>query len=250
MNYYRRHIGDYIRDTAHLSLLEHGVYSRLLDVYYSRENGIPKDQAARLIGARSPDELQAVEAVLSEFFQLTDGVWRQSRCDEEIELSHAKANQNRSNGKKGGRPSRDETEPDTEAEPRRNPVGFQEETQSVSDHNPNGSQTEPIPSSHKPIAISHPPSQSSGGKRRAAPRTRTVPDGFVLTPDLRAWSEQENSLLDVDREFAKFRDHEFREPRGDWLRTWKRWVREGCRRGDFAKKGGGMVFAGQPVEWQ
>ena len=31
MNYHKRHIGDYLKDTAHLSLLEH-VYARLLDV--------------------------------------------------------------------------------------------------------------------------------------------------------------------------------------------------------------------------
>jgi uncharacterized protein YdaU (DUF1376 family) len=32
VNYYERHIGDYLKDTAHLSLLEHGIYTRLLDV--------------------------------------------------------------------------------------------------------------------------------------------------------------------------------------------------------------------------
>jgi uncharacterized protein YdaU (DUF1376 family) len=70
VNYYERHIGDYLKDTAHLSLLEHGVYSRLLDVYYTRENAIPSDQAARLIGARSKDEREAMQAVLAEFFAL------------------------------------------------------------------------------------------------------------------------------------------------------------------------------------
>ena len=48
MNYYERHIGDYLKDTAHLSLLEHGVYSRLLDVYYTRESPIPAADAERL----------------------------------------------------------------------------------------------------------------------------------------------------------------------------------------------------------
>ena len=53
MNYYKRHIGDYMKDASHLSLLEHGVYMRLIDVYYTRESSIPEDQAARLIGART-----------------------------------------------------------------------------------------------------------------------------------------------------------------------------------------------------
>ena len=84
MNYYERHIGDYLKDTAHLSLLEHGVYSRLLDVYYTRESGIPDNQAARLIGARTEPETQALQVVLQEFFELRDGAWRQGRCDQEI----------------------------------------------------------------------------------------------------------------------------------------------------------------------
>ena len=53
INYYKRHIGDYMKDASHLSLLEHGVYMRLLDVYYTRESAVPVDHAARLFGARS-----------------------------------------------------------------------------------------------------------------------------------------------------------------------------------------------------
>ena len=84
MNYYERHIGDYLKDTAHLSLLEHGVYARLLDVYYTREGGIPDREAARLIGARSKDEREALAAVLEEFFTLVDGVHVQDRCEREV----------------------------------------------------------------------------------------------------------------------------------------------------------------------
>ena len=84
MNYYERHIGDYLKDTAHLSLLEHGVYTRLMDVYYTRECAIPALDVARLVGARSKDEKEALQAVLSEFFQLTDGAHAQDRCDREI----------------------------------------------------------------------------------------------------------------------------------------------------------------------
>lgn len=84
MNFYKRHIGDYLKDTAHLSLLEHGIYTRLLDVYYTRESGIPDAQVARLIGARARDEMAALKSVLEEFFELTDGTWTQQRCEREI----------------------------------------------------------------------------------------------------------------------------------------------------------------------
>ena len=85
VNYYERHIGDYLKDTAHLSLLEHGIYSRLLDVYYTREASIPDDQVIRLIGARTREEKDALKAVLQEFFRLDETGWRQDRCDREIE---------------------------------------------------------------------------------------------------------------------------------------------------------------------
>ena len=85
MNFYEHHLGDYMRCAAHLSMLEHGAYRRLLDVYYSTECPIPDAQAERLVCARSQDERDAVRVVLSEFFTLEDGAWRHSRCDEEIE---------------------------------------------------------------------------------------------------------------------------------------------------------------------
>src|SRR5690606_5795462 len=85
-----RHLGDYARDTGHLSLLEHGVYNLLLDRYYITEAGIPSDQVYRVARARTEDERAAVDAVLSEFFDLVDGVWINSRCEQEIELYRAK----------------------------------------------------------------------------------------------------------------------------------------------------------------
>lgn len=141
MNYYRRHIGDYLRDTAHLSLLEHGVYARLLDVYYTREASIPDDQAARLIGARSREEREAVERVLSEFFVRDGASWSQPRCEREIASAREKAERNREVGKKGGRPRKVETHEGRKQEPTENPNGFQSEPA----ENP----------SHKPIANSH-----------------------------------------------------------------------------------------------
>jgi len=41
MNYYQHHLGDYLRDTAHLSMLEDGAYRRLIDAYYIRERPLP-----------------------------------------------------------------------------------------------------------------------------------------------------------------------------------------------------------------
>lgn len=125
MNFYKRHIGDYIKKAGHLTLLEHGIYARLMDVYYTREAGIPEDKAARLIGARTKEEVQALASVLEEFFDLVDGLWIQNRCEEEIGVANAQAEANRNNGKKGGRPKRKETE----EKPAENQMGFDSVTE-------------------------------------------------------------------------------------------------------------------------
>lgn len=92
MNYFEHHIGDYAAATAHLSLIEDAIYSRLLRRYYLQEEALPADvkQVARLAGARSQEELEAVQAVLEEFFTLTDTGWHNKRADEEIERYQAK----------------------------------------------------------------------------------------------------------------------------------------------------------------
>lgn len=86
MNYYAHHLGDYLRDTAHLSMLEDGAYRRLLDCYYAREQPLPLElkQVYRLTRAATKPDQQAVESVLNEFFQKQEDGWHHRRCDQEI----------------------------------------------------------------------------------------------------------------------------------------------------------------------
>ena len=86
MNFYEHHIGDWDSATAHLSLVEEAVYSRLVRIYYRSEKPIPADlkQAARLVRAQSKPEREAVQVVLEEFFVLGPDGWHNKRCDAEI----------------------------------------------------------------------------------------------------------------------------------------------------------------------
>ncbi|HON48582.1 MAG TPA: YdaU family protein, partial [Kiritimatiellia bacterium] len=144
MNYYRHHIGDYLRDTAHLSMLEDAAYRRMLDLYYMREQPLPAESKAvcRLVRARSPEECEAVETVLAEFFTLGVDGWSQKRADSEIEDMRTAAERARTNGKVGGRPRK------TRQVIHENP----EETQSVisglAKHNPDESSPS---SNHQPL---------------------------------------------------------------------------------------------------
>lgn len=101
---YQKTINDYLQSAAHLTLLEHGVYNRLLDVYYTTEKPIKDKDKYRCIGANSPAEKKAVDVVLEDFFERAGDVWRQKRCDEEIEKYQKIVERNRDNGAKGGRP--------------------------------------------------------------------------------------------------------------------------------------------------
>jgi len=97
MNFYKHHLGDYAKDTAHLSLMEHGAYRRMLDVYYSAEKALPIEVAKilRLIGARSKEEKECVTVILDEFFELEEDGWHNKRCDEELGKYGAQAETNR-----------------------------------------------------------------------------------------------------------------------------------------------------------
>lgn len=80
------HIGDYLRDTEELSLLQHGAYLRLMLWYYSTARGLPNDleRICRRIGAVSREERHAAEYVLTEFFRLEASNWTHKRIDEEL----------------------------------------------------------------------------------------------------------------------------------------------------------------------
>ena len=108
MNYYERYCGDYQRDTAHLSLAEHGAYTMLLDTYFSVEKPLSSDLPSlyRVCRAMTRLEQQAVKAVAEQFFPVSeaDGLRHNRRADREIAKARPKIEAARINGRKGGRP--------------------------------------------------------------------------------------------------------------------------------------------------
>lgn len=77
-------MGDYHAHTGHLEPMEDLAYRRLLDQYYLREGPLPADIQATAKLVRMRSMAADVEAVLREFFVLTDEGWVHTRCDEEI----------------------------------------------------------------------------------------------------------------------------------------------------------------------
>lgn len=99
LQWYARYPGDYLRDTAHLTMLEHGAYTLLMDYYYSTATPLPANADAnaptlalatnprlyRICRAVTPEEQEAVDSVINDFFKLHEGNYHHARIDEEIE---------------------------------------------------------------------------------------------------------------------------------------------------------------------
>lgn len=104
MNYYKHYMGDYQRDTGHLSLAQDGAYRRLMDHYYSTEEPLPLDKEPlyRICGAMDRKERDAVDSVVTKFFQAVNGKLHHQRIDEEIAKAQEKIANLKANAAEGG----------------------------------------------------------------------------------------------------------------------------------------------------
>jgi uncharacterized protein YdaU (DUF1376 family) len=93
MHYYEHNIGKYRSDTAHLSLLEHGIYRQLIDTYYLSEQPLIKDvdKLMRSHSVRTADEVQAFKNVLADFFEETKNGFIHKGCQKVLEQIYAKS---------------------------------------------------------------------------------------------------------------------------------------------------------------
>lgn len=101
--YFRFYPTDYEADTAHLTLLEDGAYSRLLRLCWMTPGcSLPDDEGwiFRRLRVRGDDEKQAVRSVLNEFFRKVDGRICNDRLTREHEQAVERKEAASENGKK------------------------------------------------------------------------------------------------------------------------------------------------------
>lgn len=93
MHYFTFDLGDYAKDTEHLTALEHGIYMMLLRWYYANERPVPDNMATRI--TREPGD--RVHAILEEFFDYDEAgeCWHHKRADREIARVHGKSDKAR-----------------------------------------------------------------------------------------------------------------------------------------------------------
>ena len=214
MHYYKRNIGDYHKKAGRLSMLQHGAYTLLMDSIYDREEFPTRDDAIDWVWASSADEIEAVEFVLSKFFDLDGDVYVQNRMSQEIQEYTGVCRSNSINGKKGGRPKGSKNKP-KESEP------VNKKTHSVnleSELNPIESELKP---NHKPLTTNQEPKKNRG--------TRLSID--ILPDEWGHFCSSERNDLNPQNVFDEFRDYWIsvagsKGVKLDWFATWRNWVRK------------------------
>lgn len=208
MHYYTFNIGDYRKDTGHLTTLEHGIYRQLLDWYYLNEKPIPKETQTviRRLRLESESDIKSLQNVLDDFFVLQDDGYHQTHCDAEIDRYQGKKVTNTVNGKLGGRPKK---------------------TQSVILGNPTESDSkgnqQPITNNQEPFIDAAP---------KVAPKAKRLSPEWSLPKLWGEWTIDELGWTDgqVRAEADKFKDFWIAKAgkdgtKLDWSATWRNWCR-------------------------
>ena len=258
MNRYNRYPGDYLRSTSDLSLAEHGAYTLLLDWYYSNERPIEDLRKFSVSRATSDDERKITQWVLDRFFkQEVRGdqlVWVHARAESEIAKARPKIEASRTNGNRGGRPRKadsDETQEEPTGLPDSKPSRFFTETRpgggegggvigGVGD-SPAGVSAAAPPAPSAPLELhpgqppslppasspADPPAAQRSRARIAKPRPRRwtrVPDDWA-GPNSGHQALASELRVNLAVELPKFRDHEYRTPKSDADAAFRTWIR-------------------------
>jgi uncharacterized protein YdaU (DUF1376 family) len=157
------YVADYLADTSHLTVTEHGAYL-LLIMHYWRNCGLPADEGklARIVKCTAKEWAQ-IRDTIAEFF---DEDWSHKRIDEELASARASIERNRINGRKGGRPKKG------------NPPGNPEETHRVTQTEPSGypKHNPPGNPNHNPNERPSPSPSPSERKNQLDLSSAAIPD--------------------------------------------------------------------------
>ncbi len=236
MIYYEHHLGDYLRDTAHLSVLEDGIYRRLLDQYYIRERPLPADirECCKLARAVTRQERAAVTYVLDSFFALDADGYHQSRCDSEIARATDKRRkaQESANARWNGSRPQSEGNANAHANAHANALPTQCEGNAL----------------QSPIPNKNPPTPR---KRGVAPAKSTIPETLTLDADLDAYVRRTIPDADPAALFEDFRTQAVAKgwTHANWRAAFQAYVRN-CRLGSGHFAAGRYPRVGGGIQWQ
>lgn len=148
--------GDYLRDTGHLSTAEHGAYMLLIGHYWTTGKPIPDSDAVMArITRQGIANWKKMRDTIAAFFVIEGDLWQHGRVDAELDRAMRFIEKQAENGRRGGRPPKDESQRKPKPNPGRNPNLIPTET------------TSPSPSNNS----------SHGDTITDAPRASASPDG-------------------------------------------------------------------------
>ena len=153
MHYYKFNIGDFDKSTRHLSIIERGLFRDILDLYVKDEKPITDNlkKLERLLCVKSKAEKEALQNILDDFFILTDDGYYSDYCQSILNDTTDRVEASRENGKKGGRPSKQnqsESKADVkQSESQSKPNENLDETQ----NKPSNNLDESYPNTHNPL---------------------------------------------------------------------------------------------------
>lgn len=219
MNYYEHHLGDYVRDTAHLSMLEDGAYRRLMDACYIRERPLPRDlkECCKLARAASKPEREAVTYVLKEFFEEREDGFHQRRVDAEIERFQSKSRKAKASAdarwqacERNANASDPHMPTQCESDALQSPV--------TSNQSPVTKESEKDTDPLRGIRV-------NGKHPRPKPKSPLPPD-FELTEPMRQQAITRFSDCDTQAMFEQFKAYHEREGSAykSWPAAWTTWI--------------------------
>lgn len=97
------YVGDYLRDTMHLTTEQHGAYLLLLFACWTHEGRLPNNDAELAAITRMPiDEWRRAKHNIGKFFKISVKFWSQKRIDVELERAQHLHDVRSKAGSKGG----------------------------------------------------------------------------------------------------------------------------------------------------
>lgn len=152
MHYYPHHVGDYQRDTAHLTIAEHGAYRLLMDAYYATEKPLPAELGTlcRMVRAHTKAEREAVAYVIEHFFHEADGFLHHRRIEAELIVYRDQKDRAMRAGKASAMKRLSVTKSQHPLNARSTPVGFPLEQNANGPPNGNATNQDPETRNHEP----------------------------------------------------------------------------------------------------
>jgi uncharacterized protein YdaU (DUF1376 family) len=213
------HVGDYLRDTGHLTTVEHGAYFLLLCHAWTHDGALPNDEVRlRCIAKMSVREWKRSSATLRAFFYVDGDTLRQRRVDREM----AKSKEISEQRKAAGKASAVAREAQRKSNKRSTTVDLPVDVPSQQ----NARQEQEQEQEKKETSL------REAKKATAEPNGSRLPADWSPGPEGFAFASTHG--LNPEVTFQEFRDYWQAKPgkdgrKLDWMSTWRNWCRRDRR---------------------